>query len=175
RPIFVVLDECRLFGKCDLVPLAIKGREARAALVISFQDVNGVEVLLGEKEAHELLGNILSKCFLAADSERATKWSSENYGKEEGWEDTKSVTRGRTGGWGPTEERIAQRELMTVDEFRNLALASWETGVVEGCFKSPFSGRYRALVPFREVVERLSPQATFPKYTQRPAAEQLLR
>lgn len=175
KPVFVVIDEFRLFGKCDLVPLAIKGREARAALVIAFQDVNGVEALLGEKEARELLGCLQSKGFLAADSEAATKFASETLGKEEGWEYTTNVTRGSGNSSTTKTERITQREVVMPDQIRNLPLASWERDAVEGYFKSPFTGRYHVKAPFRDVVERLRPPADFPRYAQRPADEQRLR
>lgn len=174
KPIFVI-DEFRLFGKCDLVPLAIKSRESRASLMISFQDVNGVEVLIGEKEARELFGNLLSKCFLAADSVEAGKFASDMIGKEEGSEYTTTVTDSSSGRSSSWAEKITQRDVVMASEVQNLALASWEGGVVEGFYKSPFTGRYKASVPFRAVVERLSALNTVPQYTQRPANEQLLR
>lgn len=175
RPTFFILDEFRLLGKGELLPLALKGRSAGASLAIAIQDINGLDAVHGEKEARELCGNLLTKGFLRVDSEAAARFASGAIGEEEGKQYTFGETTSRQGVSRSIHEQVVRRPLVLPDEVKGLPLPTWAEGAVEGFFKSPEAGSYRGRVGFRAEIERLRLDPAFPNHVPRPAAEQRLR
>ena len=175
QPVCFVIDEFRLFGKIDLVPLALKGRSAGASLAIAFQDISGLEALLGAKEARELCGALLSKGFLRVDSPESAKFAEECLGEQEGWQYTTNVTDSPNGRSVCRNEQIVRRPLVLPDEVKNLPLPTKESALIHGFFKGPRTGTYLGSIPFLEELRKIPAAAGFPKYRQRPAEQQQLR
>lgn len=175
RPTFVVLDEFSLFGKGDLIPLAIKGRSAGASIAIAAQDVLALEAIHGEKEARTLLGCMLSTGFLRATSDAMAKFSSGVIGEEEVDQYTISVAQGGNGTSITRNHAIVRRSLVMADEIKSLPLPDYKAGVVSGYFNLPGVGAYRADIRFRDGAPSPPTGPPIPEYLPRPAADQVLR
>ncbi|MGL6095784.1 MAG: type IV secretory system conjugative DNA transfer family protein [Fimbriiglobus sp.] len=175
-PVDFVMDEYPLFGKCDLTPIALKGRSAKASLTIAFQDINGLDHLLGKEKCRELCSNLSAKCFLSVDSLEAAKFASETVGEHEVSQFTKTVNVSSQGRSESTAEQIVRRPHALPDEIRDLPMPTWAEGVVRGYFRTPYTGSYQGEVRFRDTMERVVTRSGgFTRYRQRPAAEQLLK
>lgn len=94
---WVILDEVRDAGKLDgLTSLMIKGRSKNAAVILSFQDINGLKDVYGEELATEMIGQCNNSAYLRLGSPETAKWATESFGER--------LTRGRGSGVGRTKD-----------------------------------------------------------------------
>lgn len=175
RPTFLVLDEYSLFGRGDLLPLALKGRGAAASLLVTAQDVQSLEPVHGEKEARALLGCLLTKGLLRVTSDHTAKFASDAIGEQEVYQYTTNVTDGAAGRSETRTEAVTRRPVVLPDEIKGLPRPDWAAGVVSGYFTLAGVGAYRADVRFRDDAPPPPPGPPVPDYLPRPAADQTLR
>jgi Type IV secretion-system coupling protein DNA-binding domain len=81
---WIILDEVRDAGKLDgLTQLMIKGRSRGAAIVLGFQDIDGLRAVYGEKEANEIIGQCSNYAVLRIQNPETAKWASSLFGETE--------------------------------------------------------------------------------------------
>ncbi|MBX9579350.1 MAG: type IV secretion system DNA-binding domain-containing protein [Gemmataceae bacterium] len=172
RPTFIVKDEAALFGKIDLLPLALKGRSAGASILLTTQDVQSLEVVHGEKEARTLIGSLLTRGLLRVTSEASCRFSSDAIGEEEVYQYTTNVAEGGPGRTVTRSEAVVRRPVVLPDQIKSLPRPDWAAGEVSGYFVLPDVGAYRADVRFRDDAPPPPPGPPVPDYLPRPGADQ---
>ena len=87
RRTWVWIDEARLSGpllKGDLLPfLAVKGRSRGVAIVIAFQDIEGLREAAGVRIANELVAQFSNKALLRMESNECASWAAKQFGQFE--------------------------------------------------------------------------------------------
>lgn len=120
---WVVFDELREAGRLDgLRSLLTKGRSKGVAVVIGFQDIDGLKDVYGEFEALELVAQCQHVAVLRLNSGSTAEWAVGMFGN--GLESVRSFNRGVSGnefsrGSGRSQEsrqRIYSRELLELPE-----------------------------------------------------------
>lgn len=98
-----VLDEIREAGKLDgLHQLLTKGRSKGAAVLIAFQDIEGMREVYGHQVANELTSQCGNKVFLRCSGKTA-EWASEHFGDQEVIEYRTNTSSGTSSGSGSTD------------------------------------------------------------------------
>ncbi|MGE4211701.1 MAG: type IV secretory system conjugative DNA transfer family protein [Oligoflexales bacterium] len=159
---WIILDEVRNAGRLDgLQALMTKGRSKGAAVVLSFQDIDGLRSVYGKDEANEMTGQCSSYAVFRLQSPETAEWAARVFGsgelKEEYTDKSsgKSVTEGSnwqsgpggnsSGGsyaesynWGESK-RLVYRESKVVypSQFTYLPPAGFEEGL-SGWYLSPY-------------------------------------
>ena len=91
------LDEVKEAGNLDaLGRLMTKGRSVGAAVVLGFQDIDGLYEAFGENQAKSILGQCATKVFLRLDSPETAKWAESVFGEFEAVEVKKSASMGES-------------------------------------------------------------------------------
>lgn len=179
---WIVLDEVREAGKLDgLASLLTRGRSKGVAVVLGFQDINGLREVYGREVAEELLGQCNTKVVLRNNSPDTTDWCSKLFGFREVLETTPGSSRSFRG-LVPDVSRsasmstgIVRREVVLDSEILGLPQAGLDEGVT-GFFITPLTGPYLDRVPGEWLKAHLRPrQNSVPDFTPRPDADQLLR
>lgn len=164
---WIILDELRNAGKLDgLQALMTKGRSKGAAVVLSFQDIDGLRSVYGKDETNEIVGQCSAYAVFRLQSPETAEWAARVFGSgelKEEFED-KSSGGGRSIGtssqsnWGPggtsggsgtshtisfnwgVNKRIAFREAKIVypSQFTYLPPAGFEEGL-SGWYLSPYA------------------------------------
>ena len=106
------LDEVREAGNLDgLGRLMTKGRSTGAAVVLGFQDIQGMREAFGKESADEIVGLCANKAILRIESPETAEWASKLLGQYEVLEEkistttgestseSKTNTRGKNSGW----------------------------------------------------------------------------
>lgn len=173
-----MFDEFRQFGASEgLLNVAIQGRSSGAALVVAFQDINGLDATHDGKKARELCALLQNRVFLTAGSDEAATFASAAFGKQEV---KQTVTNASGTGAGDTRSlnkvtQVVQREVVLPAEVKGLSLADPVRDALTGYYLSPVTGGFRHEGPFRAALEALPASARFPNLVRRPAAHQALR
>ncbi|HKX27028.1 MAG TPA: type IV secretion system DNA-binding domain-containing protein [Blastocatellia bacterium] len=82
RRIWIILDEFVRAGRLPgAVELATKGRSKGAAMVLGFQDVDGLRAVYGKEVAHEILGQCSNIALLRMNSTETAEWASDVVGE----------------------------------------------------------------------------------------------
>jgi type IV secretory pathway TraG/TraD family ATPase VirD4 len=176
RRTWVFLDELRQAGRLDgLESFAVEGRSRGVCLVLGTQDLEGLQVVYGEKEADELLGMCGHKAILQLESPQSAEWASKVIGKQEviivvpGW-------GGGPGGptWNESEQRHVQDAVLP-SELMDLSITEPATGLTGyyisrgiGCWKVTLAGQYLS-----ETL--IQPDRQTPDFVMRPRAELRLK
>ena len=162
-----------------------KGRSKGAAVLLGFQDINGLHEVYGREAANELVGQCNTKALLRLNSPETARWASQLFGASEFLESRRSHSRSRNFrelGWlqgGSSGESIsnaiAKRELVFDSEFLDLPETSFDNGVT-GFFLNPLTGAFKHHLPpdWLRLHLRLPDPAT-PNLIRRPDAHQYLR
>ncbi len=186
RTTWLLLDEVRQAGKLDgLSALMTKGRSKGAAVLLGFQDIDGVREVYGRGAADELVGQCNSKAILRLNSPETARWASQVVGASEFIETRKSRSRShdirdhglREGAsFGVSfSDAISKRDLVLDSEFLDFPETSFESGLT-GIFVSPVTGAFRDHLPGRWLGDRLKPPALdVPNVVPRPESHQYLR
>lgn len=91
------LDEVKEAGNLDaLGRLMTKGRSVGAAVVLGFQDVDGLYEAFGENQAKSILGQCATKVFLRLESPETAKWAESVFGEFEAVEVKQSASLGES-------------------------------------------------------------------------------
>ncbi|MBL9171423.1 MAG: type IV secretion system DNA-binding domain-containing protein [Verrucomicrobiales bacterium] len=183
---WLLLDEVRQAGKLDgLSALMTKGRSKGAAVLLGFQDINGLRDVYGREVADELVGQCNTKAILRLNSPETANWASRIVGSSEFLETRKSRSRSRDvrdhglhegASFGVSfSDAITKRDLILDSEFLDFPETSLEAGL-SGVFVSPVTGAFRDHLPGRWLGDRLrSPLPDFRNFIPRPEAHQYLR
>ncbi len=180
------LDEVREAGRLDgLSRLLTKGRSKGAAVVLGFQDVNGLHEVYGREVGEELLGQCNSKIVLRLNSPETADWASRLFGSREVLETSRNQSRSRNSrgiglDWQSSSgvslsNGITKREVVLDSEFMNLPETTPDTGL-SGFYLTPPTGGFLDHIPGTWIDEHLIP--AHPKtanITLRPDSEQYLR
>ena len=186
RTTWFFLDEVRQAGRLDgLSALMTKGRSKGAAVLLGFQDINGLHEVYGREAANELVGQCNTKALLRLNSPETARWASQLFGASEFLESRRSHSRSRNFrelGWqqgGSSGESIsnaiAKRELVLDSEFLDLPETSFDNGVT-GFFLNPLTGAFKHHLPPDWLRQHLRPpDPATPNLIRRPDAHQYLR
>jgi hypothetical protein len=146
-----ILDEVREAGRLDgLGGLLTKGRSKGAAVVLGFQDIEGMRAVYGDKEANELVGQCAHKALLRLESPATAEWAAQVVGQSE-WVEEKVTDSG--GGRSVTYERV-KREGVLPSEFQSLPPTNPWNGL-SGVFIAPEAGAFRATITGKELAKSL--------------------
>lgn len=178
RRTWVWLDEARLAGpllQSDLLPfLAVKGRSKGAALVLAFQDVEGLREAAGERIANEIIAQCSHIALLRQASAESAKWASSVIGQQETLEAFYSDNI--TGMSRSISEQRVQKDVVLASEFCRLPVTNRRNGLT-GYFVSPEHGAWRGNISGEELQSIIvdEQQAWRAAPALRPEAEQWLR
>ncbi len=186
RTTWLLLDEVRQAGKLDgLSALMTKGRSKGAAVLLGFQDINGLRDVYGKEVADELVGQCNTKAILRLNSPETARWASQLVGTSEFIETRQSRSRSRNfrdvglregGSSGVSfSDGIIKRELILDSEFLDLPETSPEQGLT-AVFVSPVTGVFRDHLTGQWLADHLkSPDRSIPNFIPRPESHQYLR
>lgn len=144
RRTWIWLDELRLAGPIltsgMLTRLAVKGRSRGTALVLSFQDIDGLREAAGQRIANELIAQCSHKALLRMESFESAAWASKLLGQFESIEAFDSRFVGRFGN-NRSEQRV-QKDAVLPSQFYTLPMTTPENGLT-GYYVSPSFGAVR--------------------------------
>lgn len=84
RRTWIFLDEFVRAGKLDgIVELATEGRSKGVAIVLGFQDINGLRSVYGKEVAEEIVGQCSNIAILRLQSPETAEWASKLFGQRE--------------------------------------------------------------------------------------------
>lgn len=178
RRTWVWMDEARLAGpllQSDLLPfLAVKGRSRGAALVLAFQDVEGLREAAGERVANELIAQCSHIALLRQASAESAKWASSVIGQQETLE--AFYAENITGMSRSISEQRVQKDAVLASEFCRLPLTNRRNGLT-GYFIAPEWGTWRGNIRGEELQRIIvaEQQEWNSAPTLRPEADQWLR
>lgn len=165
---WIVLDEVRKMGKLDaLDDLMTNGRSKGAAVVLGFQDVEGMRSVYGREEAGEITSMPATFGVLRVSGAETPRWASELMGEQEVLQSlrSRSDTLGDSGVLGNISstsgqsEQLREKKVFLPSAFRTVPQP--ERGrPLYGYFCSAFLGSqpYLAEIPPDEVERRLPPR-----------------
>lgn len=169
RRSWVFLDEVRKLGKLDsLDDLMTNGRSKGAAVVLAFQDIDGMRAVYGKEEAGEITSMPASFGCLRVAGAETPRWASEIFGEQEVVQSVRnrSETVGGGQGFGSVSssagqsEQLRERKVFLPSAFRTLPRPQRGRPLF-GYFCSAFleSRPYLAEIPAEEVATRLPSRA----------------
>lgn len=174
------LDEVRQAGCLEgLGGLLTNGRSKGAAVVLGFQDIEGLRDAYGDKAANELTGQCGHLAILRLSSPATARWASDLHGAYEQKErrtseSSSSGAHGKSSG-STVSEQLATRDAVLAAEFMALPPTT-EKGGLPGHYVVPGIGAYKTCLPWawiRERVGRRDPDT--PDFVARPDEAQYLR
>jgi type IV secretory pathway TraG/TraD family ATPase VirD4 len=186
RTTWLLLDEVRQAGPLEgLSALMTKGRSKGAAVLLGFQDINGLRDVYGKEVADELVGQCNTKAILRLNSPETARWASQLIGSSEFIETRKSRSRSRSfrdmglregGSSGVSfSDGITNRALVLDSELLDLPETSLENGLT-GIFVSPLTGAFRDHLTGSWLADHLKlPNPHVANFVPRPESHQYLR
>lgn len=135
------LDEVREAGRLNsLNSLLLKGRSKGACVVLSFQDIDGLREVYGDRLANEIVANCNNVALLRTSSASTAQWAADMFGKFFVIE--KDRTQGISGAEISSSEthRLSERAAVPSGEFLYLPLPTKESGLV-GFFRDARASR----------------------------------
>jgi len=186
RITWLLLDEVRQAGKLDgLSALMTKGRSKGAAVLLGFQDINGLRSVYGREVADELVGQCNTKAILRLNSPETARWASQVVGASEFIETRKSRSLNRNfrdmslhegGSSGISfSDGITKRDLILDSEFLDFPETSPEHGLT-GVVVSPLTGVFRDHLSGDWLRTHIAPPShAVPNFVPRPDSHQYLR
>lgn len=186
RLTWLMLDEVRQAGKLDgLSALMTKGRSKGAAVLLGFQDINGLRDVYGREAADELVGQCNTKALLRLNSPETARWASQVVGASELVETRKSRSRShsfRDNGWreGASSgvsfsDGVIKRDLILDSEFLDFPETTPEHGLT-AVMVNPTTGVFRDHLTGDWLAQHLRPpDSGVRNFVARPDSEQYLR
>jgi type IV secretory pathway TraG/TraD family ATPase VirD4 len=186
RTTWLLLDEVRQAGKLEgLSALMTKGRSKGAAVILGFQDINGLRNVYGKEVTDELVGQCNTKVILRLNSPETARWASQVVGASEFIETRKSRSRSRNfrdislhegGSTGESfTDGIAKRDLILDSEFLDFPETSPENGLT-AVIVNPLTGAFRDHLSGAWLRSHLAPPSLdIPNFVPRPDSHQYLR
>lgn len=186
RTTWLLLDEVRQAGKLDgLSALMTKGRSKGAAVLLGFQDINGLRNVYGKEVADELVGQCNTKAILRLNSPETARWASQVVGASEFIETRKSRSRSRNfrdislhegGSTGVSfSDGITKRDLILDSEFLDFPETSPERGLT-AVIVNPLTGAFRDHLSGEWLRSHITPHShTVPNFVPCPDSHQYLR
>ncbi len=183
---WLMLDEVRQAGKLDgLSALMTKGRSKGAAVLLGFQDINGLRDVYGREVADELVGQCNTKALLRLNCPATARWASQVVGASEVLETRKSRSRShsfRDNGWreGATfgvsfSDGVIKRDLILDSEFLDFPETTPEQGLT-AVMVNPATGVFRDHLNGDWLAQHLRPaDSGIRNFVARPDSEQYLR
>jgi hypothetical protein len=147
RRTWIWIDEARLSGpllRSELLPfLAVKGRSKGVAIVLAFQDMEGLREAAGARVANELVAQCSNKALLRMESKESSSWASKVLGQYETIETFRNESI--SGLTANLSEQRVQRDAVLASEFYNIPVTTPENGLT-GYFLSPETGATRSTI-----------------------------
>lgn len=118
------LDELKESGRLEgLNQLMTNGRSKGARVACAFQDLRGLQSVLGEKEADEIVGLCGYTSFLRLSSEPTAEWASRVLGEIEFWQDSWTHGQYSSVTWSVVTKRaVLASELLSVSPPDNMRI-----------------------------------------------------
>jgi type IV secretory pathway TraG/TraD family ATPase VirD4 len=145
RRIWIVLDEFVRAGRLPgAVELATEGRSKGVALVLGFQDIDGLRAIYGREVAHEILGQCSNLALLRMNSVETAEWASDVVGEYRSRDRRYSATEGasisrdvslQTG--QSADVMLTDRRIILPSYFQRIEPVSKGNGI-SGVFLSPY-------------------------------------
>ncbi|TWT37181.1 Coupling protein TraD [Posidoniimonas corsicana] len=179
RRTWLWLDEVRLAGGVlnsgKLARLAVKGRSRGAALVLSFQDIDGFRLVAGKETANEVVAQCSNIALLRMSGEASAEWASKVIGQHETIEVHHSDSTRLLGAESRTEQRVVKDALMP-SQFYEFPATNPQNGL-HGVFISTARGAELVRIAPNEVAEVVvtALQEERDAIVVRPSADQWLR
>lgn len=174
RRTWMVLDEVREAGKLDINSAMLRGRSKGLAIVLGFQDLEGLQHVYGEKVANEIIGQCGNKAFLRTESPKSAKWAESMMGYVELLEQVKSTTNSSQGTSETVSEQKVVRPVVMASEFMNLPPTNERNGL-HGFYSLRSIGRFKHHYTPQELKQYLLPLNTeVPASLPVPAAWQFM-
>ncbi len=186
RLTWLMLDEVRQAGKLDgLSALMTKGRSKGAAVLLGFQDINGLHDVYGREAADELIGQCNTKALLRLNSPETARWASQVVGASEVVETRKSRSRShsfRDNGWREGASfgvsfsaGVTKRDLILDSEFLDFPETTPEHGLT-AVLVNPATGVFRDHLTGDWLTQSLRrPASGVRNFEARPDSDQYLR
>ena len=179
RRTWIILDEVRMAGLLEGLPaLMISGRSKGAAVVLGFQDVEGLRDVYGDRAANELLGQCSNISILRLASPATARWATDLFGQQERIdrrtsESSSSSTHGDSSGTTTSEQRVL-RDAVIPSQLLTLPLTTPENGLT-GYHIIPSIGAYRAKLSGEWITAHIgTPDPTVPNFLPRLEEDQYL-
>jgi len=144
RRVWFFIDEARKIGKLDgLDDLMNNGRSKGAAVVLAFQDIDGMRSVYGKEVAQEITAMCGHFCFLKMSGTETPLWASQVIGEEE--KKIKMENQGESIGGDirqttGTSGQMYKSNIVLPSQLTNLDYASPETGI-EFYARAPSEGK----------------------------------
>jgi type IV secretory pathway TraG/TraD family ATPase VirD4 len=159
------LDEVREAGRLDsLNSLLLRGRSKGAAVILSFQDIEGLRHVYGDHLANEIVANCSNIALLRTNSSDTAEWASKTFGTFLIEEVDPSTGFSGTDITSSEVRKRQERQRVQPGELLYLPLPSASSGVA-GFFKDASAGAKES--PFY----RLKPSAPSTRFTKYAAHE----
>lgn len=146
RRIFYVLDEVRHLGKIEGLPgLLTNGRSKGAAVILGFQDIEGMRAVWGNEIAGEIIAMCNSQAYLRLSSGATAQWASDQFSYRYQEETETSVSQSTNWGHEGTstsesttaQTKLEKRERVMPADFLSMPIANSKNGI-PGCYISPW-------------------------------------
>ncbi|GMU82454.1 MAG: hypothetical protein AMXMBFR47_23250 [Planctomycetota bacterium] len=121
------LDELKESGRLDGInQLMTNGRSKGARVACAFQDLRGLQSVLGEKEADEVVGLCGYLSFLRLASEPTAEWASRVIGEAECWEESYSFSQHNTTSRAVVARRaVLPSQLLSIPPVENMLVTGF--------------------------------------------------
>jgi type IV secretory pathway TraG/TraD family ATPase VirD4 len=145
RRIWIVLDEFVRAGRLPgAVELATEGRSKGVALVLGFQDLDGLRAIYGREVAHEILGQCSNLALLRMNSVETAEWASDVVGEYRSQDRRYSATEGTSlsrdvslQSGQSSDVMLTDRRIVLPSYFQRIEPVSKGSGI-SGVFLSPY-------------------------------------
>jgi hypothetical protein len=122
-------EEAREFKRLEGLRATMnEGRRAGAHVVISCQEIAGLQAVYGKEEADELLANCDQMAILKLNHPATREWAAQWVGQHERWRYSYSNTSGQHGS-KTTSRSVVQVQTVLPQQFRDFKKASFAEGV----------------------------------------------
>jgi hypothetical protein len=145
RRIWIILDEFVRAGRLPgTVELATKGRSKGAAMVLGFQDLDGLRAVYGREVAHEILGQCSNIALLRMNSTETAEWASDVVGEYRSRDRRHSTSSGTNvsrdtsiSNGQSADESLVDRRIVLPSYFQRITPVSKGHGI-GGIFLTPY-------------------------------------
>ena len=148
---WLIFDEFREAGELPgLENLILRGRSKSCAVVLGFQDIQGVHHVYDEARGNEIVGQCGNKAFLRIESPETAKWAADTIGEREAFEYEASYSTSVQGTTESQADRKQTRYAVMASEFQSMPVKP-ETEGLHGVYLVRNVGAYRATYTPEEI------------------------
>ena len=144
--VWLFIDEARLAGKLEGIDhVLLKGRSKGVRVVLTCQEIQGLQHVYGKERAEELLSQCTNRAVLRTSNAQTKEWFAKSIGDREKWNRGTSTTSGSQQNSNTESWQLQIRASILGSEFAELARPSPAAGF-HGFFDLPGEGWWKAHV-----------------------------